>query len=115
MTVQRRRATLELDALDLDVDIDVDLDGSSGLVTERFPRHLAYYHCICPAFVSRSGIARHPFRRAMLAMRHSVEAQFAGDCAIGQAVGYECDHLLFARRQQSPAVGVDDAKRWHLR
>ncbi len=43
------------------------------------------------------------------------ETQFAGDCAIGQAVGNERDHLLFARRQQSPAIGVDDSKRWHLR
>lgn len=43
------------------------------------------------------------------------ESQFGGDSAVGQAVSYQGYDLLFARRQQRPAIGVDDAQRGHLR
>lgn len=42
------------------------------------------------------------------------EPQLGCDSAIGQAIGDESDHLLFARRQQKPAVGVDDTQGGHL-
>src|ERR1700678_3611727 len=115
-----RRATL-----DLDWDCDCDGDSNPEAVTERSPRLFAFCHCIRWPFLSRSGGARHPFRWAVLAMRHGIEnqlyparntylikdaeqifldgvlakSQLDGDSSIGQAVGYERDDLFFARRQ----------------
>ncbi len=42
------------------------------------------------------------------------ETEFAGDSAVGQAVGYEGNDLFFARRQQRSSLGVDDAQRSNL-
>ncbi|HEY4843666.1 MAG TPA: hypothetical protein VIH78_16975 [Terriglobales bacterium] len=42
------------------------------------------------------------------------EPEFGCNTAIGQTVGDERDHLLFAGRQQESAVGVDHAQGGHF-
>ena len=82
------------------------------------------------------GASGHPFGGTVRTMRHGVQdqlhaarnpdlvenpkqvlldcvlaqAKLASHLAIGKAIGDERDYLLFARRQERPAVGIDDAQ-----
>src|SRR4029077_8050931 len=103
---------------------------------------LSHFAIVRRPLPPRSGdAARHPFRWTMLAVRHSVkdqfhparnphliedtqqvfldgvfaESQFLGDSTVGQPVGHERYHLLLARRQQKPPIGIDHTQRGYLR